>query len=243
MGGYPDGGGILKKVRFPKWQLDYSQTLAQRDLPLWGLPAKPQTTLRLFKMLAAVHGQIWNASQIGLSLGINYHTANSYLDFLQNAFLIRVLNPYFTNIKKRLVKSPKIYWRDSGLLHALLQVDSYDHLLHQPWVGFSWEGWVIEQILGYLTTRQVPYNAGFVRTSAGQEIDLILNVKGTRFACEIKLTTTPDPRDVAQLKMLGHEVGAKKFVLISRSHNTTESSDTLLTDTKGFLATLKKLGA
>jgi len=234
MGGYPDGG-ILKGKQFPKWQIDYLETLAQRDLPLWGLSAKPQTTIRLFKMLAAVHGHIWNASQIGSSLGLSYHTVNSYLDFLQNAFLIRVLNPYFTNIQKRLIKSPKVYWRDSGLLHALLQVNSYDDLLHQPWVGFSWEGWVIEQILSFLKTNQIPYDASYLRTSGGKEIDLVLKVKGKLMACEIKLTTSPDPRDISQLKELGKEIGATKFVFISRSQKIIKTSDTLITNLENFL--------
>ena len=239
MGGYP-GGGILKKSQFPKWQSDYLETLYQRDLPLWGLPAKPQITSRLFAMLAAVHGQIWNGSQIGSGLGLSYHTVNSYLNFLQNAFLIRVLNPYFPNIQKRLIKSPKVYWRDSGLLHALLQVSSYDDLLHQPWVGFSWEGWVIEQVVGFLKTQLIPHEAYFYRTSSGQEVDLVLKVYGTLVACEIKLTTSPDLRDVARLKEIGKEIGAKKFIFISRNQNTTKSSDTLVTNVAGFLDNLKK---
>src|SRR5438132_10316002 len=94
----------------------------QRDLPNWGLPAKPQRTDRLLRMLAALHGQVWNASQVGQSMGLSYQTVNSYLDYLAGAFLIRRLQPYQANVRKRLVKTPRIYWRDSGLLHALLNV-------------------------------------------------------------------------------------------------------------------------
>ncbi len=119
LGGYPDGG-VLEPKRYPRWQIDYLALLTQRDLPAWGLPAKPQVTDRLLRMLAALHGQTWNASQVGQSLGLSYHTVNTYLDYLVGTFLIRRLQPFQANIRKRLVKRPKVYWRDSGLLHALL---------------------------------------------------------------------------------------------------------------------------
>ena len=150
-GGYPDGG-VLKLGRYPQWQRDYLALLGQRDLPNWGLPSKPQTTERLMRMLAALHGQVWNASQVGQSLGLSYQTVNSYVDYLAGAFLIRRLPPYQVNIRKRLVKSPRIYWRDSGLLHALLNVPDERTLLAQPWVGASWEGFVIEQLIGELSS-------------------------------------------------------------------------------------------
>ena len=148
-GGYPDGG-IIDPTRFPTWQNNYLDLMAQRDLPNWGLPARPAMTGRLFRMLAALHGQTWNASQIGKSLGLSYHTVNTYIDYLEQAYLVRRLPAYATNIRKRLVKSPKVYWRDSGLLHALLGLDAHTDLYSQPWVGTSWEGWIVEQILGHL---------------------------------------------------------------------------------------------
>jgi predicted AAA+ superfamily ATPase len=97
MGGYPDGG-VLQNEKYPIWQHNYLDLLAMRDLPLWGMPAKPQVTKKFFKMLAVSNGTLWNASQIGKSLGISYHTANSYLDLLEQAYLIRMLQPYHTNI-------------------------------------------------------------------------------------------------------------------------------------------------
>ena len=126
-GGFADGG-ILLSENFPQWQRDYLALLTQRDLPNWGLPAKPQVTDKLLKMLAAVHGQLWNATQIAQSLGISHPTVNEYMNFLVDAFLIRRLPPYQANLKKRLVKSPRFYWRDSGLLHALLTTPDYDEL-------------------------------------------------------------------------------------------------------------------
>ena len=165
-GGFPDGG-ILRPDAFPEWQRDYLALVVQRDLPTWGLPAKPQVTDRLLRLLAAVHGQLWNASRIGQSLGLSYHTVNSYLDFLVGAFLIRRLPPYAANLGKRLVRSPKLYWRDSGLLHALLNVPDERTLLNQPWVGASWEGYVIEQIIGELAARGERVEPYFFRTSDG----------------------------------------------------------------------------
>ncbi len=104
-------------------------------------------------MLAAAHGQAWNASQVGQSMGLDSKTVSSYVDYLVGAFLIRRLPPYQANIRKRLVKSAKVYWRDSGLLHALLNVPDAATLLDQPWVGASWEGFVIEQILALWAPR------------------------------------------------------------------------------------------
>ncbi len=163
-GGYPDGG-VLKPSQYPLWQQSYLEILTSRDLPNWGLPAKPQLTMRLLRMLAAVHGQTLNASQLGQSLDISYKTVKSYLDYLEGAFLIRQLQPFYKNLKKRIVKSPKIYWRDGGLLHALLNVSSEEQLLDQPWVGADWEGFVIEQILGTLQLSQTSLSPLFRRPS------------------------------------------------------------------------------
>jgi len=149
-GGFPDGG-VLGQNRFPRWQDDYLTLLAERDLPNWGLTARPQTTTRFLKMLAALHGQPWNASQLGSSLSLDGKTVSSYLDYLTGAFLIRRLLPYQGNIRKRLVKRPKVYWRDTGLLHAQLNITTVDALLSHPAVGASWEGFVIEQIIGSLS--------------------------------------------------------------------------------------------
>ena len=108
MGGYPDGG-ILDPAMFPDWQRDYLQTLVARDLPTWGLPAKPQQTLRLLAMLGAVHGQALNASRRGRARPLDLKTVTSYCDFLEGAFLIRKLQPYHVSIRKRLVKTPKLF--------------------------------------------------------------------------------------------------------------------------------------
>ncbi len=216
MGGYPDGG-ILRADRFPEWQAYYLELMAQRDLPNWGLPARPKVTERLFRMLAALHGQLWNASQLGRSLGLNYHTVNRYADFLDQAFLIRRLPAFATNIRKRLVRSPKIYWRDSGLLHALLGMGPEDDLYTKPWVGASWEGWVVEQILVHLAAHGRRFHAYHLRTSDQSEIDMLLEYEGRLWAFEIKLTSVPELDDLRRLRAVANLVDADQAVLVSRT--------------------------
>lgn len=215
-GGYPDGG-LFDPAQFPDWQHYYLQLMAQRDLPEWGLPAKPLLTERLFRMLAVVHGQTWNASQIGRSLGLSYHTVNEYVDFLEHAFLIRRLPAYAANMRKRLIRSPKVYWRDSGLLHALLGIGVDDDLLAQPWVGHSWEGWVIEQILRHLHVAGQSFQAFFLRTSDGHEIDLVLECRGKLWALEVKLTSAPGIGDLNRLRKTAELIQADRCVLVSRT--------------------------
>lgn len=234
MGGYPDGG-IIKHQQFKQWQLDYLTLLAQRDLPAWGLPSKPQMTQRFFAMLAALHGGIWNASGVGKSLGVSYHTVNTYLDYLEQAYLTRRLPAYAGNAKKRLVKSPKVYWRDSGLLHSLMGVNNFDQLLSQPWVGHSWEGWVIEQILGCLSSQGQTVTPSFLRTQQGNEADLVLEYAKQRWVIEIKLTSHPDTTDLASLRAAGAVIQANRLVLISRTKKSVTGSGIISTNLQTFL--------
>jgi uncharacterized protein len=236
-GGFPDGG-VLRKGAMPDWQANYLALLAQRDLPAWGLPAKPQVTQRLFRMLAAVHGALWNASAIGQSLGLNYQTVNNYVDLLEGAFLIRRLPPYHVNIKKRLVKSPKVYWRDSGLLHALMGVSDMDSLLSQPWAGASWEGFVIQQAAARLEASGIPCSLYSLRTSDRYEVDLVLDFGSERWACEIKLTTHPGPDDLARLNKVADWVRANRRVLISRTTEPLAQDGCHSLDVAGFLRLL-----
>ncbi len=215
-GGFPDGGP-LDPAAFPQWQDAYLTLLAQRDLPTWGLPGRPAAIERLLRMTAAVHGQILNLTRLGQSLGLSHTTVKSHIDHLEGAFLVRRLPPFSANLGKRLVKSPKLYWRDSGLLHALLRVASYEQLLVQPWVGASWEGFVVEQVLSTLAARGVRADAHFLRTSDGHEIDLLLDVGSERWAIEVKLTTDPDPRDLDRLDRLADLVDARHRVLVSQT--------------------------
>lgn len=236
MGGYPDGG-ILEKENFPVWQESYLELLAMRDLPVWGLSARPPVIKRFFGMLAASHGTIWNASQIGKSLGISYHTVNSYLGYLEQAYLVRRVQPYHANIKKRLVKSPKVYWRDSGLLHCLHHVHNAEELLGQPWVGVSWESWIIEQILIFLNIYGFSYDGPYyLRTNDGYEIDLIFSLSGITYAIEIKLSSSPGAGDRDRLEKAARLIGADRKILISKTSEHAESQDFISTNLKGFLS-------
>ncbi len=219
-GGYPDGG-VLRPKQYPQWQRDYLALLVQRDLPAWGLSAKPQTTDRLLRMLAALHGQVWNASQVGQSLGLSYHTVNHYLDYLCGAFLLRRLPSYQANLRKRLVKNPKIYWRDSGLLHALLNVPGERALLAQPWVGAGWEGFVIEQAIGELCARGRAFEPYYFRTRDQHELDLVLDFGAERWAIEVKLTASPGPQDLRRLEKTAALIGASHCFLVSQTSRCT----------------------
>jgi predicted AAA+ superfamily ATPase len=140
-------------------------------------------------MLAHCHGQLWNASQISKSLGVSSPTVKNYLNILEETFIIRQLQPYYSNIKKRLIKSPKVYIRDSGILHALLSHKTLDDLQGHPMMGNSWEGFVVEQIIGILPENWDFY---FYRSNAGAEIDLILiESHENPIAVEIKYSSAP----------------------------------------------------
>ncbi|MCE5277895.1 MAG: ATP-binding protein [Planctomycetaceae bacterium] len=225
-GGYPQGG-ILDKAMFGPWQDSYMKVLIQRDLPAWGLPAKVKTTERLVRMLAALHGQILNASQLGSALALDSKTVAGYCDYLEGAFLIRRLQPYFANIPKRLVKSAKVFWRDSGLMHSLSGIGDIEQLFSQPWVGHSWEGFIIEQTLETLAAVGKRAQAFFFRTSDGYELDLVLDWGTARWAVEIKLTSNPSPDMIARLNKTADMIGAARRILICRTAQPIET-DTLL---------------
>jgi hypothetical protein len=236
-GGYPDGG-ILDPAMFPQWQDSYLELLAARDLPNWGLPAKPRQTVRLLAMLAAAHGLPLNASQIGSSMALDHKTVLSHCDFLEGAFLIRRLHPYAADISKRLVRTPRVLWRDSGLLHALMGVASLDRLYAQPWLGQSWEGFVIEQTLGTLAAadrRATPY---YFRTSDGWELDLVLDWGGERWAVEVKLTSNPSPAMVERLNRTADLIGASRRVLVCRIGRRIETEKLLVASLPVWLRTL-----
>ena len=241
-GGYPDGG-VLKPKRFPGWQMDYLALLTQRDLPTWGLPARLQTTDRLLRMLAALHGQVWNASQVGQSLGLSYQTVNTYLDYLVGAFLIRRLQPYQANVRKRLLKSPKVYYRDSGLLHALLNVPDEKALLSQPWVGASWEGYVIEQVLGELSAHGRRFDAYYFRTSDQYELDLVLKFGKELWAVEVKLTSSPALEDMARLDKTADMIKASRRFLVSQTLRSSGDGRRISCNLPSFLDHLRNTGS
>jgi len=189
-GGFPRSFLAQTDADSLQWREAFIQTYLERDLPTLGVRIPAATLHRFWRMLAHSHGQLWNASKISASLGVSAPTARHYLDILQDTFVVRQLQPYHANLKKRLVKTPKAYLRDSGLLHALLQLETLEDLAGHPCVGSSWEGWVIEQVLAAVPVNWRPW---FYRTSGGAEIDLILERPGRRpfLAFEVKYSPSP----------------------------------------------------
>ncbi len=190
-GGYPRSLLAIDDESAFEWRQDFIKTFLQRDLPALGVRVPAETLRRFWTMLAHLQGQLFNASQLGLALGGASHaTAGRYLDTLVDTLMVRRLPPHLVNVGKRLVKSPKIYVRDSGLLHALLGLASVRDLQGHPVAGASWEGLVVEQVAAAL-----PADAqlGFYRTAAGTELDLVVEHRGRKLGLEIKFSSAPKP--------------------------------------------------
>lgn len=188
-GGYPDSFLADSDDQSMEWRQAFIKTYLERDIPKLGIRVPSPQLKRFWMMIAHSHGQLWNASQISRSLGVSSPTVRHYLDILQETFILRQLQPFHINIRKRLIKSPKVYLRDSGLLHALMSLSSMDDLTSHPVISNSWEGFVIEQIFRLLPEG---WDCYFYRTLAGAEIDLVL-VRPRRkpIAVEIKYSASP----------------------------------------------------
>jgi hypothetical protein len=194
-GGFPRAFLARTDHASTEWLDAYTRTFIERDLPVLGIDVSAPQMRRLWTMLAHVNGGLWNASQLAASLGVSYHTVNRYVDILEQTFLIRKLQPYHANIGKRLVRSPKVYFRDSGLLHYFLGVRSAGELSVHPSRGASWEGFVIDQLVsGFQRTRPAsrPY---FWRTAKGDEVDLLMDLGSRRVPIEVKLHSAPGAND------------------------------------------------
>jgi predicted AAA+ superfamily ATPase len=188
-GGFPRAFLTANDEEAMQWYADFVRTYTTRDLPLLGLPMPAMQTERLLQMLAHQHGQLLNYSTLSKSLGVSQPTVTNAIYYLEEAMLVKTLKPWHSNTGKRLVKTPKIYIRDSGMLHYLLGIRSFNQLMGHPQAGNSWEGFVIQQIMSHLPANLLPY---FYRTGAGAELDLVL-AKGNTIthAIEIKLSSAP----------------------------------------------------
>lgn len=169
------------------WRKNFIQTFLERDLPQWGIGAPATTLLRFWTMLAHYHGQMWNAAEPARSMGVSEPTVRRYLDILSGVFMIRQLMPWHANLKKRQVKAPKIYFRDTGLLHYLLGIRAERELLGHPKSGASWEGYTIEETIKATDPDEVYYWA----THSGAELDLVLVKDGRMFGVECKRVDAP----------------------------------------------------
>jgi uncharacterized protein len=188
-GGFPDSVLARDDDESFEWRRDFIRTFLERDIPGLGGNIPIPVIERLWLMLAHYHGQIVNYSKLAGAVDLSVPTLKKYLSILEQTYMVRLVRPNETNLKKRLVKSPKVYLRDTGILHSLLEIKDYDHLLSNPVAGASWESYAIENILaGYAHWRP-----SFVRTSNGAEIDLILERGDRRLLFEFKLSKAPKP--------------------------------------------------
>ena len=186
-GGFPRSYLAADEALSFAWREDFIRTFLERDIPQLGIRIAPAALRRFWTMLAHSHGQIWNASEIGRSLGVSDQTVRGYLDILTGTFMVRQLQPWFENTGKRQVKSPKVYFRDTGMLHSLFGLPDFLALSGHPKYGASWEGFVIEQVARILA----PPELYFWGTHEGAELDLLFFKGGLRYGIEIKASEAP----------------------------------------------------
>jgi uncharacterized protein len=207
-GGFPRSFLAESDAVSTQWRHDFIQTFLERDMWRLGVQVAPLSMRRLWTMIAHYHGQIWNASEIGRSLGEAHTTVKRHLDILTSAFVVRQLPPWFENVGKRQVKSQKVYLRDSGILHSLLGLTSFAMLEGHPKLGASWEGFALEQIL----SRAGDHDAYFWSTQSGAELDLLLFVGGRRLGFEFKYCDAP--RVTRSLEVSRHELSLARAYIV-----------------------------
>ena len=186
-GGFPRSFLATSEAASLRWRRDFVTTQVERDIPQLGIQVPPETIRRFWNMLAHYHGQTWNGEELARSMGVSGKTVRHYLDILAGTYLVRVLPPWFENLGKRQVKSPKVYLRDSGLLHAFLNIASMAALQAHPKHGASWEGFALEQVLD----RTGAFHAYFWSSRQGAELDLLLERDGRRIGIEFKCADAP----------------------------------------------------
>lgn len=188
-GGFPVSYGAPSDALSFSWRTDFISTFLNRDIREFGINVPAQTLHRFWRMTAHLHGQLFNASNIAASLGgLSHTTVARYLDSLVDTMMLRRLEPHFVNIGKRLVKSPKVYVRDSGLLHALLNLPDVNSLIGHPMAGHSWEGLMVEQICALAPKGA---DVSFYRTAAGAELDVVVELGSKKYGFEIKFSSAP----------------------------------------------------
>ncbi|RJP56922.1 MAG: ATP-binding protein [Deltaproteobacteria bacterium] len=213
-GGYPEPLSWNQKDR-SIWMEQYVKTFVERDVfALLKTSLSPQRQIRLLTMIAHSHARLWNASQIASAFGVSYHTVNRYVELMETYFLVDKLLPYYQNVGKRLAKSYKLYFRDSGLLHYLLNIASVEALRTSPYRGFSFEGLVIEQLKRKYMQEPGRVHFYFYRTLQGDEIDFLVHDKKGLHAYEIKTSITIDSGDLKGFKRSLAQLGLKKGTVV-----------------------------
>lgn len=236
-GGFPNSYAALNNAESNEWRKNFIKTYLERDIPQLGPRIPASTLMRFWTMLAHVQGELLNASKLASSLGVESVTVSRYLDLMVDLLLVRRLKPWYGNVKKRLIKSPRTYVRDSGILHTLLQIPDYEHLLGHPILGKSWEGFVIENILSSLPSHVHP---SFYRTSAGAEIDLLLEFNlGDYWAIDIKSSKTPSVKKGFHTAC--EDLGVKrKLVMYTGEDTFSLGNETTIISLPLFLQELRK---
>jgi len=209
-GGFPNSFLAETDEQSITWRQSFIRSYLERDLPLLGLNANPVTLRRLWEILAHQNGQLLNVSAISKALGLTAPTVKYYINFMEAAFLIYVIRPFYTNTKKRLVKAPKVYVLDTGVLHTLLQIDSYSLLLGHPIVGSSYENFVLNQLL----TKFDPSQIYFYRTADGTEMDFVITEGGKpTISIEVKLSSSPST--TKSLTTALQDLGTKRNFIVA----------------------------
>ncbi len=188
-GGFPRSFLALSEAASCQWRQDFIATFLERDIPQLGIKIPAKSLGRFWSMLAHYHGQIFSASEIGRSLGVSDHTAQRYLDLLSGTFMVRQLRPWYYNTKKRIIKRPKIYFRDTGILHTLLSLEEKKDVLSHPKLGASWEGFALEEAIRCIQLKED--EAFFWGVHTGAELDLAFEKKGRLYGIEVKYTQAP----------------------------------------------------
>ena len=220
-GGYPDAlGAASRGGNFRDWWEAYLRTYVERDLPALGVSADPMVMRKLLTMLAHAQGGLANLNQFAGALGLSQPTVARYADILEQSFLLRRLPPYFRNIGKRIVKAPKLYLRDTGLLHHLLNIDSLDALGSHPIRGASWETFVLEDLLRREAVANPHSVAHFWRTAGGAEVDLLLERGGQLHAVEVKTARAGSPYLARGLRAIMQDTGALSATIIDQGEGT-----------------------
>lgn len=242
-GGYPPVHARRSASARAAWLDAYVSTFLERDLPGFGVRLPVPRMRVLWTMLTHVHGSVLNVSDLARSLGVSSHTVADNLDVLEATFMIRRLPPYFANVQKRLTKSPKIYIRDTGLLHFLAGLRRPSDLVTWPRRGHSFEGLVIEELVALAASRTVRPEFWFWRTAAGAEVDLLIGVGRRLIPIEIKLGTSVDHRAVASLRQCMKDLSLKRgFVVYSGAEKRRLGRDIVLVPWADIVAGREDLG-
>ena len=207
-GGFPESLLARSEDDSVRWRRSFIDTLLERDLPQWGARASATAMRRFWTMVAHYHGQVWKNADPARALGVSEPTVRNYLDLLTDALVLRQLQPWHANLRKRQVKSPKVYVRDTGLLHELLGIEHQSALLHHPKLGASWEGFAIEQVLA----TEPHTDAAFWGTHQGAEIDLLLVRGGKLYGVECKRIDAP--RMTPSMRIALEDLGLERIAVL-----------------------------